>query len=611
MKRFLLLFATLLFACSMQAQNELLYGVYTGSGTLKGMGTAKAESYDVAMFLNDPSLVGMKIVGMNIPMNSGATLTDCKAWLTKQLTLANGANVPDITSIDFTPEGKWVEVTFAEPYTITEEGVYAGYSLNVASVETGDANKAPIMCIASEDIGNLYIHTSRTVRKWRNLAETAYYTTGAYAMVVRLTGDNVKEHAAALLPPDELNTYLGVGKKTTLTLPLENHGTAAISNINYEMTIGGETIERNVNVTVKGGYFGSKANLKVEIPAQLTAGTYPVSITVKKLDGFDNEDVQPTTTFTMAYLSEFPKHKPLMEEYTGTWCQYCPRGMAGMEAMNELYPDDFVGVAFHNGDAMTITSLYPNDVNSFPNGYLDRVQNVNPFSGSSGASLGIKDDWMRRQNIISPASIELEAKWADDAQTQLQLTSKTSFVRDFGNSPYQLTYILTADGLKGEGKEWYQQNALSGDASAKADPYLSYYANQPAVIKDIEFNDVAIQLSNARGLAMEGTLPASVEGSKTYTHTYTFDISSNSLVQDKEKLRPVVVLIDTRTGEAVNADKVRVGESNGISITPNPSSKGEVRIFDLSGRRVSASEHLNLSTLPKGIYIVNGKKIIK
>ncbi|MBR5036540.1 MAG: hypothetical protein IKX69_05080, partial [Prevotella sp.] len=75
MKKYLLLFATLLFACSMQAQNELLYGVYTGSGTLKGMGTAKAESYDVAMFLNDPSLVGMKIVGMNIPMNSGATLT--------------------------------------------------------------------------------------------------------------------------------------------------------------------------------------------------------------------------------------------------------------------------------------------------------------------------------------------------------------------------------------------------------------------------------------------------------------------------------------------------------------------------------------------------------
>lgn len=597
----------------MQAQqNELLYGVYTGSGTLKGMGTLKAETYDVAMLLNDPSLVGMRITGINVPLNTAATVTDCKAWLTKQLTLESGKNVPDIASIDFTPEGKWVEVTFAEPYTITEEGVYAGYSLTVPSVDTdnaNDPNKVPIMCIASNDLGNLYMHTSRSVRKWRNLPETAYYGTGAYAMVVRLTGDNVKEHAAALLPPDELNTYLAVGKKTTLTLTLENHGTAAISNIDYEMTIGGETIEKHVNVTVKGSYFGSNANLKVEIPAQQTAGTYPVSITVKKLDGVDNEDVQPTTTFTMAYLSEFPKHKPLMEEYTGTWCQYCPRGMAGMEAMNKLYPDDFVGVAFHNGDAMTITQLYPNEVNSFPNGYLDRVQNVNPFSGSSGASLGIKDDWKRRQNIIAPASIELKAVWADEAQTKLEVTSTTTFVRDFKNSPYQLTYILTADGLKGDTNDWWQVNALSGDAEAKKDPYLAVFANQSSPIKNIEYNDVAIQLSNSRALAMEGTLPGSVEGGKGYEHKYVFDVTENELVQDKTKLRPVVVLIDTTTGEAVNADKVGVSsETDGISEIPSGDElqRADGRSYDLQGRELNAAHRAM-----RGIYIVNGKKVIR
>ena len=613
MKKSLLLLVSFFVACTMQAQqNELLYGVYTGSGTLKGMGTLKAETYDVAMLLNDPSLVGMRITGINVPLNTAATVTDCKAWLTKQLTLESGNNVPDITSIDFTPEGKWVEVTFAEPYTITEEGVYAGYSLTVPSVDTdnaNDPNKVPIMCIASNDLGNLYMHTSRSVRKWRNLPETAFYGTGAYAMVVRLTGDNVKEHAAALLPPDELNTYLAVGKKTTLTLTLENHGTAAISNIDYEMTIGGETIEKHVNVTVKGSYFGSKANLKVEIPAQQTAGTYPVSITVKKLDGVDNEDVQPTTTFTMAYLSEFPKHKPLMEEYTGTWCQYCPRGMAGMEAMNKLYPDDFVGVAFHNGDPMQVTALYPNDVNSFPNGYLDRVLNVNPFSGTNGGSLGIKDDWKRRQNIIAPASIELKAVWADEAQTKLEVTSTTTFVRDFKNSPYQLTYILTADGLKGDTNDWWQVNALSGDAEAKKDPYLAVFANQSSPIKNIEYNDVAIQLSNSRALAMEGTLPGSVEGGKGYEHKYVFDVTENELVQDKTKLRPVVVLIDTTTGEAVNADKVGVSsETDGISEIPSDDElqRADGRSYDLQGRELNAAHRAM-----RGIYIVNGKKVIR
>ena len=280
-----------------------------------------------------------------------------------------------------------------------------------------------------------------------------------------------------------------------------------------------------------------------------------------------------------------------------------------MEAMNKLYPDDFVGVAFHNGDAMTITQLYPNEVNSFPNGYLDRVQNVNPFSGSSGASLGIKDDWKRRQNIIAPASIELKAVWADEAQTKLEVTSTTTFVRDFKNSPYQLTYILTADGLKGDTSDWWQVNALSGDAEAKKDPYLAVFANQSSPIKNIEYNDVAIQLSNSRALAMEGTLPGSVEGGKGYEHKYVFDVTENELVQDKTKLRPVVVLIDTTTGEAVNADKVGVSsETDGISEIPSDDElqRADGKSYDLQGRELNAAHRAM-----RGIYIVNGKKVIR
>lgn len=615
MKKPLLLLFALLAVCTMQAQEEILYGVYTGSGTLKGMGTQKAETYDVAMHLQDPALVGMQIVGINVPLNEGATVTDCKAWLTSELALDGGKNVADIAEAEFTADGKWVEVTFAEPYTVTEAGLYAGYTLTVPSVvasQDADPNKRPIMCVSSEDIGNLYIHTSRSVRKWRQLAETAYYSTGAYAMVVRLKGPQVKEYAVSVLPPDELSTYVLKGKSVTLTLQLENHGLADITNIDYYVAIDGQRAEeadRHVNVSLKGGYYGRRANLKVQLPVVSEAGSREVNVVVTKLNGNDNEDAAPGTTFSMAYLSEYPKHKPLMEEYTGTWCQYCPRGMAGMEGMNKLYGDDFVGVAFHNGDPMQVTALYPNDVNSFPNGYLDRVLNVNPFSGTSGGSLGIKDDWKRRQNIIAPASIELKAVWADEAQTKLEVTSTTTFVRDFKNSPYQLTYILTADGLKGDTNDWWQVNALSGDAEAKKDPYLAVFANQSSPIKNIEYNDVAIQLSNSRALAMEGTLPGSVEGGKGYEHKYVFDVTENALVQDKTKLRPVVVLIDTTTGEAVNADKVGVSsETDGISEIPSDDElqRADGRSYDLQGRELNAAHRAM-----RGIYIVNGKKVIR
>lgn len=47
------------------------------------------------------------------------------------------------------------------------------------------------------------------------------------------------------------------------------------------------------------------------------------------------------------------------------------------------------------------------------------------------------------------------------------------------------------------------------------------------------------------------------------------------------------------------------GNATSIGVTPNFSPKGERSIYDLSGRKVSES-----SVLPKGVYIVNGKKVV-
>lgn len=47
------------------------------------------------------------------------------------------------------------------------------------------------------------------------------------------------------------------------------------------------------------------------------------------------------------------------------------------------------------------------------------------------------------------------------------------------------------------------------------------------------------------------------------------------------------------------------GDATSIGVTPNFSPKGERSIYDLSGRKVSES-----SVLPKGVYIVNGKKVV-
>ena len=62
----------------------------------------------------------------------------------------------------------------------------------------------------------------------------------------------------------------------------------------------------------------------------------------------------------------------------------------------------------------------------------------------------------------------------------------------------------------------------------------------------------------------------------------------------------------TTDGTDHQFDDLSLSSATGIeSLTPNSSPEGEGNVYDLSGRKVSES-----SVLPKGVYVVNGKKVI-
>ena len=94
-------------------------------------------------------------------------------------------------------------------------------------------------------------------------------------------------------------------------------------------------------------------------------------------------------------------------------------------------------------------------------------------------------------------------------------------------------------------------------------------------------------------------------------------------MQDKTKLHAIVLLLNTQTGEIVNAAKAAIaagsGDATGLDHASTQSmldGQGRQAVYDLQGRRLSSlTSHLSPLTphpspLNKGIYIVNGKKII-
>ena len=603
MKRFLLLTmgicAALLCTNSAMADNEILYGIYQGTGTLKGYGTGKAETYDIAIHLTDPALVGAEIKSVRIPVNTKATnVKDYKGWLTKELTLASGKLVADIVTVDATVSGSWAEAVLAEPYVIEEGGLYVGCSLTVSSVDTendSDPNKTPVMVIGVENPEGLLIHTNRTFRKWTPLAEE-----GSPAIVVRLSGDFVKQNAAMLVAPD--NLYTTVGKSISTTLTLVNHGTESIKNIDYEIELAGKKETKTLTKSLAGGYFGRSTTFSATIPAVDEAGAYDAKFRITKINGVDNEDPQAETVTPVVYLSEVPLHKPLVEEYTGTWCQYCPRALAGMEKMADKNGDNFVGVAYHVQDEMSFTpsSYLPADPSGLPSVFIDRVAGFNPLEGQS--------DWEKRGKLIAPAGITVIGEWADEAKTKIKATSTTTFIRDFKDSPYRVGYILIANDM--HSTAWYQSNALSGSGTT-GDPYIDKYVKAGVKINDLHYNEVALDQSAQYGAGLEESLPTDLKGNVPYESSFTFDISGNELPIDKEKLEVIAVLVDNTTGEVMNCNKGHVADATGIEQIKNEELKIK-NYYDLSGRKVSVPSVTPVrSVLPKGVYIKNGKKVVK
>lgn len=591
------LLVALLCTLSAQADNEIYYGVYQGTGSLLNYGTGKAETYDVAIHLTDPSLVGLEIRGIRIPVNASAkNTTGYKGWLTRELTLASGKTVPDIVNIEATPSGSWAEVRLAEPYVIEEGGVYVGYSFTVSSVDANnasDANKTPLLTTATENPEGLLIHTSRTYRKWVGLAEQ-----GSPALAALIGGERIKEHAAILLAPGNLYTTMGSAISTTLTLV--NHGVGAISSIEYQIEANGVMTTRTLSRSLAGQYYGRSTTFSATIPAVETKGTYPTTFRITKVNGEENQDAVGATTVPVTYLDEIPVHRPLVEEYTGTWCQWCPRGLACFERMTDAYGDKFVGVAYHMSDVMDFAVYYyPVGTTEIglPAAFIDRAASYDLSDG--------RQAWQQRSNGIAPASIDVTAEWADEGKTRIKATSTTTFVRDFNDNRCLVGYVLLANDLHKDGdSDWYQSNAFSGNQGySTGDKFLQKYIDSPNPMKNFHFDHVAIAQSANYGAGLEGSLPASVKEYEPNHHSYTFDISGIALPLDKEKLEVVAVLVDSKTGEVVNCNKAHVTDATGISEVESSTLKVESSTYDLAGRRIVKPT--------KGIYIENGKKIVK
>lgn len=612
MKKFIS-FLTAFLAFQLAGMAQVVYGPYEGDFTeLAGFGWGKMETYDVAMHVDYPSLQGKKIVGMRFPLQ-GATKggTDFKVWLTHALTVASSAVQPDITIADAAIRNidgyTWVEGTLTEPYLI-EGPVYAGYSINMATVN-GQADMYPVLILDRVTPEGCWIHTTRSYRKFQDFGASDGISS---ALQLILEDASVPAGSATLTPVDK-DVYLGTETPNPTNFYLANTGKDDIRSFDVIVTATDPTTGEVVTSTEKhyelanplrGSHIGRKMLVSFTLGSAAHEGDFPMTTTITAVNGEPNLDPIDHTDATLHIIPFAPHRRPLVEEYTGTWCGYCPRGYVGMEHMKEIYGDEFVGVAYHNRDKMEITQYYPSQVDTYPLAWIDRTIMADAYFGDTKIPFGIQDTWLRRCTVSTEANIDVEAGYSSSKQ-YFEVTSKVRFVHDVANanSKYRVVYIMTADGFND-----IQQNNFdpshAGSLNEDMSPFLKGETRVP-----LRFYDVVVATSDQKGVT--ASIPTTVKAGKVYSYTYRFKVadvknsSGSALMTAGITPNAVCLLINVETGEVVNSAKISYDRILGLGTVladPDltPATDG---IYDLFGRR----QHPNST----GLRIEAGRKVIR
>ena len=346
---------------------------------------------------------------------------------------------------------------------------------------------------------------------------------------------------------------------------------------------------------------GEKAQVTLTFKADAECRKSEKVFTITRLNSVLNASKNKTATGTIVTILEKPVVTPLIEEYTGTWCGWCPVGFDGMERINEEFGEKVSLIAIHSGDVMEASEFQNliKRVGGYPSAFIDRGdEDIYPTAGELKKQ--INNDII---NKIAAGTIQVSASWANSAKSAIKIDTKTSFVYSDDNANYGIGFVLTQDGMKGSGSSWAQANNLSGNSNYSSIPF---WYNAPSRVTGVEFNHVSVA---AWGLenGIKGSVSPTFQAGEELQYSYNVSIAGKTLIQNKNKLNVIALLIDRSTGAIVNTAQTTIEDYNPTGIKGVQEVQKiqgvQENIYDLSGRKVN-------SQTKKRLYIVNGRKVL-
>ena len=497
---------------------------------------------------------------------------------------------------DYTQDFNMLRTPFAEnkvaldtPYTITgdEETLIFGYSLVVP--KKNDMYYVVVDYIPNaENTGIVGLSDDGSFPTEFQSFASAY---GALCMSVTLECEKLPQFVSFYSMPYTL--CLPLGESTSIPVTVKYTSGSPIESLDIEYTLGGKPYESKFEFPTPAGAGASKfLSFNLEIPAQSEKLNEQVEFRIAKVNGNANESEGAVFNATVVVVDEVPVHLTLYEEYTGTWCGYCPRGFAALEYIKKNYPE-FVCASFHSGtqgatDPMQVTSDFPSDVSGFPSAVLNRSLVVDPYYGTQqyDTELPVVGDILALNAVPTAWSVKVSHEW--ESEDVLVAKAQVANMAGFENRNYRIAYLLVADGLTGESRSWYQTNNYATEKPQFIEELNAFcrggeYGKR--TVSGLAFNDVVVSPNGING--EKGSIPQSLEPEQVAEHSLSFDLSkiSSKLIPDRNKLRVIAAVVDP-AGVVLNCAKDEVNDYV-AGVESVEDSDAPVEYYNLNGVKVT------------------------
>lgn len=235
----------------------------------------------------------------------------------------------------------------------------------------------------------------------------------------------------------------------------------------------------------------------------------------------------------------FAQKNVLVEELTGTWCQWCPRGIYYGDSLCQTH-DNVIFIAIHCSDPMANDTYYQ----------------ASGLVGAPSANIGRR--FMDQETQTWFAKVEQESQIAPKANMNVvcdynpatrQLTATViATALENMSGDYRFAVILTEDGVTGPAPSYNQSNSYSGGGHGPMGGYESLPNPIPA--ERIAYDHVGRELLCDYG-GLTGSFPTSLEAGSMASYDFTYTLNED---YDYNYVRAIGLLI-APDGTVENAAK--------------------------------------------------------